>query len=116
MLSYERQGPLPCPTFISKEIADKAMEIYMLKGEPNKPIRTLGVRGANLVPANACLQLDLFTNFIKRDKTEIAEYCVDGIRNRFGYHSVKKGILFADKNLTSANVKDEHVFTPVGYF
>ena len=116
MFSYERQGQLKYPSFISKEIADKAMEIYAQKGVSLKPIRTLGVRGANLVSKNACLQLDLFTNFIKRERTEAAEHCVDEIRNRFGYHSVKRGILFVDRKLTGINAKDEHVFTPVGYF
>jgi len=116
MFSYERQGRLKYPTFISKEIADGAMEVYTKKGVSFKPIRTLGVRGADLIPDSSCTQLDLFTNFKKRERTEAAEFCADGIRGRFGYHSVKRGILFADGRLTGVNAKDEHVFTPVGYF
>jgi len=46
LLSFERQGKLNGPTFVSNDIAQKALELFTANYRSNKPIRSLGVRGA----------------------------------------------------------------------
>lgn len=62
LMSFERQGKIPCPTFLSGDIAEKAMELFIGNYQWNNPIRSLGVRGNDLVTADSHLQLDLFEN------------------------------------------------------
>ncbi len=116
LMSCERQAGLKMPTFISSEIAEKAMEIFLTKYQMYHPIRSVGVRGTNLVDKDAFVQLSLFTDMSKRDKFENLEHMVDNLRNRFGYHSIKKGLFLLDKNITKINPKDEHVIHPINFF
>ena len=60
LFSYERQGKLLQPTFISGDIAEKAIEFFTANYHWDKPIRSLGVRGADLVTADDLIQLDMF--------------------------------------------------------
>lgn len=114
--SCERQAQLQYPSFLSGEIAEKAIEIFIKKYVIRKPIRSLGVRGMNLVSKDKPFQLDLFADFDKRERLEDLEYSIDDIRRRFGYNSIQKGIIFVDKKLTGINAKDDHVIHPVNFF
>ncbi len=113
--SCERQAQLRYPSFLSNEIAEKAIEIFIKKYQIKNPIRSLGVRGTNLVQKDKALQLDFFTDFEKREHLEELEYAIDDIRRRYGYHSIQRGIIFVDNKLTGGNPKD-HVIHPVSYF
>ena len=115
LFSCERQAQLVFPTCLTKEISDKAMEIFISKYRMVKPLRSIGVRGINLVPENYAFQLDLLTDQNKREKQEIVERTVDEIRARFGYSAIQRGIILKNKDLTSINPKDDHVIHPVGY-
>ncbi len=116
LLSCERQAKLDYPSFISGELAEKALEIFMTKYQFKQPLRTIGIRGTNLVQKDTTVQLDLFTDFEKREKLEVFEHTVDQIRSRFGYNAIKKGILLADKSLTHLNAKEDNVIHPINYF
>jgi len=109
MLFVERQAKLKKPSYISSEIANLAMEIFKNKYKFTSPIRTLGVRGCNLVPENQPFQLSLFDNVEKQKKMENLERMVDGIRSKHGFHAVKKATMLLDRELTNENPKDEHV-------
>lgn len=114
LLSFERQGKLSTPTFISGEIAQKAMDLFTVNYSWNKPIRSLGVRGADLVTADKHIQIDLFDG----DKTEIEdlERTIDGLRYRYGHYSVQRCAMLLDRQLTGFNPKDDHTIHPVSYF
>lgn len=116
LISCERQAQLAFPSFLTAEIAEKAMEIYLKKYHYRKPIRSLGVRGCNLVPKDAVYQMDLFTDHEKRDRLECFEESIDDLRRRFGYKIIQRGILFEDSKLTGINPKDDHVIHPVNFF
>lgn len=111
---FERQGKIPAPSFVSGDIAGKAMELFREHYRWDKPIRSIGVRGADLVTAGGHVQLDLFD----RDKTgaEALEKAVDAIRQRFGAYSLQRCALLQDRRLTGFNPKDDHVIQPVSYF
>jgi len=115
LFSCERQAGLSYPTFLSGEIAEKAVEIFAKKYVLRKPLRSLGVRGCNLVPKDHTVQLDFFTDFNRREKMEHLEYEIDNIRRRFGYHVIQRGIIFEDHKLTGINPKD-HTIHPLNYF
>ena len=114
LISFERQMKLPQPTFISGSIASKALELFQQHYFWNKPIRSLGVRGSDLVTADKNVQLDLFDN--GDAKKEALERSVDRLRERFGPYCVQRLIMLQDPHLTGFNPKDEHVIHPVSFF
>ena len=114
LISFERQMKLPQPTFISGSIASKALELFQQHYFWNKPIRSLGVRGADLVTADKNVQIDLFDN--GDAKKEALERSVDRLRERFGPYCVQRLIMLQDTHLTGFNPKDEHVIHPVSFF
>ncbi|MBP2660531.1 MAG: polymerase, partial [Firmicutes bacterium] len=109
--SFERQGKFSTPTFLSGDIAAKAMELFKANYTWDKPIRSLGVRGADLVTADKHIQLDLFN----QDQTdrESLEKTIDMLRNRFGSYCIQRCAMMLDSNLTGFNPKEDHVIHPV---
>ncbi len=90
------------------------MELFRANYRWQKPIRSLGVRAASLVPANTCEQLDLFTDNARRDRQRMLDATVDDIRRRFGYAGIQRGTVLLDRGLGSLNAREEHVVHPVG--
>jgi len=114
LYSFERQGKLLIPTFISNDIAEKAIELFAANYTWDKPIRSLGVRGADLVTANGHVQIDLFDG--DNLEAETLERTIDIIRRRFGHYSVQRCAMLLDRQLTGFNPKDDHTIHPVSYF
>lgn len=114
LFSFEKQCKLTGPTFLSSDIAEKAIELFTASYNWVKPIRSLGVRGANLVTAKGHIQLDLFD----KDKTglEILEKSIDVLRKRFGHYSIQRCSMLVDSKLSGFNPKDDHTIHPVSYF
>lgn len=113
--SFERQIKLSRPTCLSTEIADRASELFRENYSWEKPIRTLGVRGADLVPWDTDAQTSLFVNEEHRAKQEKLEEALDALRQRYGYYCLQRAVLLEDKPL-HINPKDDHVIHPVGFF
>ena len=114
--SFCRQRKLMIPTCSSAEIAQVAFDLFQKNYRWDKPIRSVGVRGAGLVEKESCLQLSLYEDDIKRDKWERIDQTVDALRERFGYMSVRRAITMEDPLLGRINPKDDHTVHPVGYF
>jgi DNA polymerase-4 len=114
LYSFERQGKILLPTYVSGEIAEKAMELFTANYRWDKPIRSLGVRGADLVTATGQVQLDLFED--TKPEMEDLERTIDNLRRRFGYYSVQRCAMLLDRRLTGFNPKDDHVIHPVSFF
>jgi DNA polymerase-4 len=114
LISFERQGKLSNPSFLSGDIADKAMELFKANYRWDNPIRSLGVRGADLVTADRYEQLDLFDN--SKLGEEILAVTVDNLHKRFGHYSVQRCSMLLDRQLTGFNPKDDHVIHPISYF
>ncbi len=115
---FTRQIKLKYSSCIATEIFKAAMHLfhsnYNLSRMP--PLRSIGVRCANLIDAHSPVQLDLFESHAYRDKEENIERAVDGIRRRFGHHVILRGNLLQDKQLGSLNPVEDHTIHPVGYF
>jgi len=114
LVSFERQAKLPSPTFTSGEIAEKAIALFKQNYHWHKAIRSLGVRGGDLVTAAGHVQLDLFAK--DKGAVELLEKAIDGIRRRFGPYSVQRCVMLCDRRLTGFNPKDDHVIHPISYF
>jgi len=114
--SFTRQRKIKNATNITKEIAEQSFQLFKENYEWGKPIRSLGVRGAELVTDNYWEQMDLFSNEEKREKQMKVDEAVDDIRKRFGFYSVQRGLMYQDKILSKVNAKEEHTVHPRGYF
>ena len=114
--SFTRQRKIKNATNITKEIAEQAFQLFKKNYEWGKPIRSLGVRGADLVTDNYWEQIDLFSNEERREKQMKVDEAVDDIRKRFGFYSIQRGLMYRDKILSKVNAKEDHVVHPTGYF
>ena len=81
-----------------------------------RSIRSIGVRGSELVDASAGTQLSFMVDDIRRDKWERIDAAVDHLRERYGYMSVRRAVTCTDQQLGSINPRDDHTVHPVGYF
>lgn len=114
--SYGRQHKIKRPTNISSEIAREALDLYYAGWYGQRPIRHIGVRASGLVDALCPEQMDLCVNEVRRRKLDQMDVTMESIRSRFGYGSVRKGMMLTDTDLSGrAEVKDHEVH-PHGYF
>jgi DNA polymerase-4 len=89
----QRQKGVAMPTFIATEIAQTAMEIIEASWKIGKPIRMLTVTAHNLTPAEQTgVQLTLFDDFERHQKSEQLERTIDTIRGKYGNGSVRRGV------------------------
>lgn len=113
---FIRQCKITSPTCASLEIARTAFELFHANYQWSKPLRSIGVRGAGLVPADTCIQLSLDGSEEHRERLQRLDSSVDELRRRYGYTSVQRATLFTDDGLGSINPKDDHLAHPVGFF
>lgn len=113
--SFTRQRKVSMPTNITSEIGSYAMQIFKENYNWNKPIRSIGVRVADLMTDTVPVQLDLFNNQERRERQHKMDIAVDEIRRRFGYYSIQRGMMYQDRRLSSVNAKDDHTIHPHGY-
>ncbi|MDY3998278.1 MAG: DNA polymerase IV [Blautia sp.] len=112
---FSRQCKLKRPTNITDEIVQAAYRLFRDNYRWEHPIRSLGVRGCDLVSDDMPYQLDLFISEQKREKLEKMDQVVDEIRARFGYQSIQRTFVYQDKLLAQLNAR-EHTVHPQGYF
>ena len=109
------RAKLETPTCYSMEIAQAAFALFKSSYSWTKPLRSIGVRGSNLVSADSAIQLSLLSNEENRERHERLDRAVDVIRERYGYTSLQRAIVYTDHKLGRVN-PTEHTIHPVGYF
>lgn len=102
---FSRQMHLREPTDITDEIMKAAMELFRDNYDWSHPIRSLGVRSADLVTADIPVQMSLFMNEEKRARQEKMDKAVDEIRRRFGYFSIQRAFMYQDKILSKLDAQ-----------
>lgn len=112
---YERQGGLDTPASAAGILFQKAFALYKRHHPAGRPIRSLGVRGCDLI-LEENLQLSFLPEGQAPCRMDALERSVDGIRRRFGYTSVRRGIMLTDPVLSAVNPMEDHVIHPVGFF
>ena len=116
LFSFTRQKKIDHATNITSEIGAYAYQIFKASYDWRKPIRSVGVRGADLVTDNYWEQIDLFSSVEFREKQMKVDAAVDDIRRRFGFYSIQRGLMYRDKLLSAVNAREDHVVHPHGYF
>lgn len=116
LYSFTRQHKLSRATNITSEIAKEAFRLFQANYDWKQPIRSVGVRASDLVADQYYEQLDLFTNVEQREKMKKLDEAVDVIRNRFGFYSVQRGLMYQDRKLSAVNAKEEHTVYPHSFF
>ena len=97
LLSFQRQTRLPRPTSLTAELVPAAMELFRKHYHWYRPIRSLGIRGADLVADDAVYQFDIFADEARREKLEKLERCVDRIRAHYGYYSLQRAVHLSER-------------------
>ncbi|MCL1874674.1 MAG: DNA polymerase IV [Synergistaceae bacterium] len=115
LFRFTRQTTLPRPTHISGELCSAAMRLLRENHKWEKPLRSIGIRGTNLVPIGSTWQLSIFEDEAKRERAEKLEYAIDDIRRRFGHFAIERAFMRSDPKLGKLNAKDENVIHPIGY-
>ena len=116
LISFERQMKLPQTTCISAEICSAAMKLLEQNYRWERPLRSIGVRAADLVSAHENVQLTMYGDELQRERQESLERTIDDIRRRFGHYSIGRAVMGTDKTLRQFNAKGDHIIHPVGYF
>lgn len=116
LFCFTRQKKLKHPTNITSEIVDTALSLFQEHYNWEHPIRSLGIRGSDLVSDQIPFQLDLFMSQERREKQEKADRAVDEIRRRFGYNSIQRAYVYQDRVLANLDVKNDHTVHPQGFF
>jgi len=106
---FERQMHLPQPTHISTELCAAAMNLLRQNWKWQKPLRTIGVRGVDLIPAGSPRQISLFYDELQREKAEKIEFAIDDIRGRYGHHMINRAMLLLDQKLGKLDPKADHI-------
>lgn len=110
LMSFERQMKLRRPTNLVAELVPAAMELFKKSYNWYKPIRSLGIRGADLIAEGGAYQLDMFEDNAKRQKLMSLERCTDRIRGRYGHLMLQRGTLIQDRRLKGPNAFYEEKF------
>ena len=116
LASFARQRKLAVPTCSSAEIAKTAFELFRANYHWGKPVRSIGVRGAELVEAEGGVQTSLLDDDTKREKWERIDAAMDRLRQRYGYMSIRRAVTCSNPQLGKINPRDDHTVHPVGYF
>lgn len=111
LYTFQRQGKLDKPANTVKVIFEKAFDLYKSNHITMKPIRSISVRACNL-KLESEIQLSFLPDKVKEQNTDNLERTIEDIRRRFGHFSVQRGIMLADKELSSVNPKEDHVIHP----
>lgn len=113
---FTRQMKLSRPTHISGELCSAAMKLLRENYKWERPLRSIGVRGANLVPIGMSRQLSLYEDEAKHERAEKLEDVVDDIRRRCGHFAISRAFMLNDPMLGKFSAKNEHAIHPIGYF
>ena len=116
LLSFTRRRTLQAPTCFSEEIAAAAFSLFQGSYLWEKPVRSIGVRGAGLVDGSFGRQMSLYQSDARREKWERLDAVVDSLRQRYGTMSIRRALMLADPQLGGINPKDDHIVHPVGFF
>ncbi len=99
LFAIERQMPLREPTDLSAEIMQASLYLLRRGWDMRSPLRSLGVRGSDLVSAMTGLQQTFATACPKRQAA--LESAIDSIHARFGKASLQRCIMLNDRKAAS---------------
>lgn len=108
LFHFSKQVKLQNASNITREIAEAGYKLYkesyrlpadeqeLKNSRPEfyqKPLRSIGIRGTDLVTDYFWEQLDMFMDPQAREKQMKVDVAVDTIRRRFGFYSIQRGLI-----------------------
>ena len=115
LVCFERQMKLTEPSCLASELHAAAMRLVRENYSWARPLRSIGVRGAELVPEAGPEQLSLFGDAERRDRCLRLERTMDALRARYGHTALSRASVLCDPTLTNIDAKNDHTIHPVGY-
>ena len=97
------QCRLPIPTGSSINLAKAAFSLFKRSYGWENPLRSVTVTAIDLVSSTMPVQLNLFDDNRKFERTEKLEECAYEVRDRFGIDSIVPATLLGCENLTPKN-------------
>ena len=113
---FQRQQALAFETDCSFDLFETAYGLVLENWQEGTPLRSLGVSVSHLSPAGKLLQLSFLPEDSVRQRRQILEYTIDGIRKKYGYFAIQRAIMHYDRALGRINPEDEHLIHPEPYF
>ena len=113
---FSRQTALLIPTNITQEIAAAAFALFKKHYHWNKGLRSLGVRGINLVWGDDPVQLRLDVDANKQEELMRLDGAIDDLRRRYGFSIVQRAKVWTRPDLAKLDAKHDNVVHPHGYF
>ena len=95
------QCPLHYPTQSPLEIAQTGFALFRTMYRWYKPVRALTIRGIRMGTTGAPVQVDLFNDFVLREKRSSLDAAIDEIRRRFGYTAIRPASLMGQMLLAT---------------
>lgn len=110
------QQRLTSPTDCTRELLHRAIALLSdLNCFPGS-LRGLGLCASELVSADIPAQKDLFGEYDERERLRKMDLCIDDIRRRFGFDSIKRGLAASGGGIGTLNAKEDNIIHPVGFF
>lgn len=111
---FTRQTRLPRPTNLTAELVPAAMALFKRHYKWSKPIRAVGISGADLVAEDSVFQASLFVNEANRERTVRLERSVDRVRGQYGHFALQRAVLMHQK-FKSVNANNDIGDAPTFY-
>lgn len=89
---YEKQQHLCEPTDLAEEIARVAHSLFVRSYLWEKPVRSIGVCAARVMPSGTGSQISIFDSNFPTDNRRKVASVIDSLRERFGKEAVMRGI------------------------
>ncbi len=113
---FSRQAVLPMPTNITEEITAAAFALFKRHYRWGKGLRSLGVRGINLIWDDEPIQLRLEQDAVKQQERFRLDCAIDDLRRRYGFSIVQRARVCTKPDLAKLDAKHDNVVHPHGYF
>ncbi|MDO4618171.1 MAG: DNA polymerase IV [Clostridia bacterium] len=118
LTSFTHRMTLETPVNTAFSISESAFKLFKesYSLSDDLPLRSIGICASNLSKSVKTAQISLFKDEERECKREALEAAMDKTRAHFGYYSICRATLLADRRLTAFNPKDEHILHPMGDF
>lgn len=99
LTTIERQMHLKSPTDLSDTVCNSAMALLREHYRFTLPLRSVGIRAAELSEADRPVQLTFFGDEAREDKLRRIEQTKDAIIRKYGKQAIRRAVLLTDRTL-----------------
>lgn len=103
LVTLERQKQFTHPVSTAYEICNAGLALLRAHWDFHLPLRSIGIRGINLVPAEKEFQVSFWEEERQLQNKEILEITADSIREKYGKESICRAVILSDSVLGQVN-------------